>query len=622
MKNKILKQFLLILSINLVIIGNGWSTTYYVAKTGNNSYNGTSLSTPWKTMSYAANHVVAGDIVYIKAGNYGSEQVIFPISGTATAPISFIGYKDNPTETPVLLYNSYKTSLDGNIMPTLYDSILPLLTGASRASGTGIKIIDKKYIIIKNIQITNYAEGLLGYGSANYNIVENVITTNTGNVDVNDSGKGINFGTEVVPGGYKANGNTIKNCIVFNSCSEGITIYGNNNTVENSRVYSNDNSTSFSSIDYYIVVKGNNNNVKGCYIKRILGTPNPLYNQHVGHGIGVKGRNDKVLCTGNTFENCTSVNLAGGGFYVRHRGVKGNTFTNCTSNGGVGFLVRDGASNNEFVNCTSKNCDAGIRFMDSSEDDSAQYAGRHNVFANCIFKKSTYAIDFNNYSLSSLADSNVIVNCIFYDADYLFQTERDNAKNKMINCIISDVTNLKTGSKQLNFDFSFCDFYNNGNGLPLPEGGGNIALDPLFVNAVGGNFNLQATSPCIDRGARLACTTIDRVGIARPQGCYYDMGAYEFIKTCSKNMTPSGTENNSVNKSYMVYPNPTEGNFTIEANDLQWIEVYNINGQKIYSVNKIKNNKTSIDLSKAPKGIYFVKIKSNTETVIEKIVVM
>ena len=38
---------------------------------------------------------------------------------------------------------------------------------------------------------------------------------------------------------------------------------------------------------------------------------------------------------------------------------------------------------------------------------------------------------------------------------------------------------------------------------PLPEGPGNIAADPLFVNAATGDFRLQSDSPCIDAGTNL-----------------------------------------------------------------------------------------------------------------------
>jgi hypothetical protein len=48
----------------------------------------------------------------------------------------------------------------------------------------------------------------------------------------------------------------------------------------------------------------------------------------------------------------------------------------------------------------------------------------------------------------------------------------------------------------------------------------------LFVGA--SDYHLSTSSPAIDHGATLADVTTDLAGIARPQGAYYDIGAYEF----------------------------------------------------------------------------------------------
>jgi parallel beta helix pectate lyase-like protein len=70
------------------------------------------------------------------------------------------------------------------------------------------------------------------------------------------------------------------------------------------------------------------------------------------------------------------------------------------------------------------------------------------------------------------------------------------------------------------------------------DGAGNIGEDPLFVNASGGDFHLQANSPCID-SASVTGPSTDLDGNARPldvpgigrdgSGDEFDMGAYEFV---------------------------------------------------------------------------------------------
>jgi len=59
------------------------------------------------------------------------------------------------------------------------------------------------------------------------------------------------------------------------------------------------------------------------------------------------------------------------------------------------------------------------------------------------------------------------------------------------------------------------------------DGTGNIGDDPLFVDAIAGDLRLQSTSPCINTGTGDGAPATDFLGISRPQGAGYDMGAYE-----------------------------------------------------------------------------------------------
>src|SRR5436190_5472082 len=64
-------------------------------------------------------------------------------------------------------------------------------------------------------------------------------------------------------------------------------------------------------------------------------------------------------------------------------------------------------------------------------------------------------------------------------------------------------------------------------------GGGGIGsnienTDPQFVNPTALDFRLQAGSPAIDAGVTLANVSSDFLGVSRPQGAAYDIGAFEF----------------------------------------------------------------------------------------------
>ncbi len=57
---------------------------------------------------------------------------------------------------------------------------------------------------------------------------------------------------------------------------------------------------------------------------------------------------------------------------------------------------------------------------------------------------------------------------------------------------------------------------------------GRVETDPLFTNSANSNFTLQSTSPAINTGITLPLVSTDFLGITRPQGSAYDIGAYEY----------------------------------------------------------------------------------------------
>ena len=64
---------------------------------------------------------------------------------------------------------------------------------------------------------------------------------------------------------------------------------------------------------------------------------------------------------------------------------------------------------------------------------------------------------------------------------------------------------------------------------PLPDGIGNIANEPVFVNPAGGDYHLQSNSPCINAGNNAYVSgTNDFGGNPRIVGGTVDIGAYEF----------------------------------------------------------------------------------------------
>lgn len=82
------------------------------------------------------------------------------------------------------------------------------------------------------------------------------------------------------------------------------------------------------------------------------------------------------------------------------------------------------------------------------------------------------------------------------------------------------------------------------------------------------------------------------------------------------------SQNLSNETKIVVYPNPTNGNFTLIGSGIAKIEIYNVLGELFYKTSNLKQQiSREIDLSKSPKGIYFVKCYVGPNVYNQKIIV-
>ena len=71
------------------------ATNYYVAVSyGNDTNNGLSVSSPFKTIGKAASIMSAGDVCYISQGRYHETISIDNLDGTSSSPIVFTNYNN------------------------------------------------------------------------------------------------------------------------------------------------------------------------------------------------------------------------------------------------------------------------------------------------------------------------------------------------------------------------------------------------------------------------------------------------------------------------------------------------------------------------------------------------
>lgn len=557
---------LLTLLLSIVITAYVYSQNYYVAVGGNNVLS-TSQQAPGDLV-YTALNAPKNATIYVKAGNYGSVNVV-----VGSDSISLIGYNNTPGD---ISSNNIPTTTS-QFYSNNYNNF-PTLDGNDKTSGGyAIYSSGKDGVLIKNFYIKNYAGATSTAGDGN--IYENLIADGFGNPQSFYHGWGYS---------HYGNYNEVKNCFLLNAGAQGITVKGNYNLVEDSYVFADD-TTAYAPTDYYILVTANSstseakyNKVRNCKVERIGNL------KHSGHGLCLTTFYIHQSCSTNgycynpiykddmvqynTIENCTSINI-GEPVLLRGAGVQNNKINRVVSENYGGLTITSGAKFNTFTNCLIKDpyyredstsssiyFNAGVEFFASgwgdTTDQNVNYTaqgtypweqavcGEGNKFINCVFQNVGVGINLSSYSEfydnngnpvdregRKIVKDNDFVNCTFVGRSdslgYLFMAMRGNEGNRMINCIINNFPHYEGryfAKNQSNavldahsiiptyFIYDHCNFYNNVFDSQIP---------------INGNINPTPTFPTILEGTRdsIAGTFIN-VNVADPGFVNLNSGDY------------------------------------------------------------------------------------------------
>jgi uncharacterized repeat protein (TIGR01451 family) len=236
--------------------------TYYVALTGSDSNTGDETH-PWRTIQLAADTLVAGDTVYIKAGTY-QEQVEAQNSGS---PGSYITYAANPGDTVTIdgsgiALPSWETGLfvveDVNYIKV---SGLRIVNAGPNDNNAGIYVDNAHHIVIENNYTYNTVSSGIGVWNASNVIIdgnevrlacndgEQEVITVSGtdtfevkNNHVHDGGPGTNGGEGITIKGGATNGLVFGNHVHDITSGERTCIYidaWGEQATSNIRVYQN-----------------------------------------------------------------------------------------------------------------------------------------------------------------------------------------------------------------------------------------------------------------------------------------------------------------------------------------------------------------------------------------------
>jgi len=239
---------------------------------------------------------------------------------------------------------------------------------------------------------------------------------------------------------------------------------------------------------------------------------------------------------------CTDNNTGGGGVMLSKGVVSCSTITlNRARAAGGGFHVQ--ASGGTIRDCTitenaSTNSSAGgIYLYQNGNIVNCLIAGNRAGTNTTHLGGGIYAYDISK-NTGTVSSCTIVSNTAYRGGGLAFSTGANNT-NAVSNCVIyanANVTNgfatdvdIYANAAANSNAFAFCCSSYAG----FPAGRGNITADPLFVNAAGSDYHLQAGSPCIDAGSdqEWMNNALDLDGRPRIRYATVDIGCYEHIRS-------------------------------------------------------------------------------------------
>jgi len=224
-----------------------------------------------------------------------------------------------------------------------------------------------------------------------------------------------------------------------------------------------------------------------------------------------------------TVTNCTfsanTANRDGGGMFNR---LSSPTFTNCTFSANTANGVGGGMYNSDSSSAAVTNCSFSANRAYDGGGVYNFYSSR--TFTNCTFSANT-ADRYGGGMYNGYASLATVTNCTF-SANTASSGGGMwcNRLSTVTNCILWGDSASSRGN-EISGDSVVVTYSCIEGGY---DGEGNISDEPLFTDPDNGDYSLQSGSPCIDAGTSEGAPDTDILGVRRPKGDGYDMGAYEY----------------------------------------------------------------------------------------------
>ncbi len=535
---------------------------YYVDFTsGNDSNQGTSPSTAWKTITKVndeMNNFIVGDSILFKRGEVWNEDrlVIENISGSPLNDIVFGAYDSGakPVFNSVVIQNHNWTDTGNNIWkatnPPADHPQRILIDGVEKLRANIQSELDGVNFFWRYDEDTN---DLYLYSAINPNGVTEIKYA-TGFPMISGDAENITIRDLDLQGGWTALYiNTNSKNITLDSMNIGkyandgiVTNAGSNSPLEypTNIVVKNCNFDSYFTLDYSMAASYPNSSDRGCG-DGIRGEAlidseiKNCYFKDWGHasislsgGVNLKAYNNVI------HDNyCTSPDICYGGRIGIEDANNNEIYNNQVINTSVQSQL-DGQNNHYHHNIFNgtKNTplvddvvDAGIELQAYSDQEVLGNIYEHNIILNT--EGPGFRISGNNeYDIhNNIIRNNIILNCgnsvtnksLIVEPDLYEQTYNNSFLN---NLIFSSTTSQTCKFRATLYDV---DGFNSQNGVDGYIILNNIAGNPQFADEANDDFHLDANSPCIDAGTD-ALSGRDYDGKPFPLLKNTDIGAFEY----------------------------------------------------------------------------------------------
>ena len=151
---------------------------------------------------------------------------------------------------------------------------------------------------------------------------------------------------------------------------------------------------------------------------------------------------------------------------------------------------------------------------------------------------------------------------------------------------------------------------------------GNILSDSTNWVLISGSFTAVGGEKFITIGNFIpdSLNALDSISIwTYPEAYYYidDVYVIELPQDSLNCFDGVGVEEIKKQEEFLLFPNPVSDELRVQSLKLkvEGIEIYDVLGQRVFSVQNINTKETTVNVSNLKEGIYFVRLKANDKLI-------